>query len=161
MKDGDTVIFYNYRGDRPRELIQAFVLDEFLGKVKASPDSGLKGFERGAKLKLNFVTMAEYWDALNPYVKVAFPRPPKFVNIAGETVSKLGLRQFPSATEKYPHVTFFFNDYREEPFPGESPETRNRPRWRRTTSSRRWRRRRCVTRCCGVWRSMTAKSSSW
>ncbi len=129
VKDGDTVIFYNYRGDRPRELIQAFVLDEFLGKVKASPDSGVKGFERGAKLKLNFVTMAEYWDALNPYVKVAFLRPPKFVNIAGETVSKLGLRQFRCAeTEKYPHVTFFFNDYREEPFPGESRENPQSPK---------------------------------
>ena len=53
-------------------------------------------------------------------VHVAFTKPPPMVNIAGQYLSDLGLRQFRCAeTEKYPHVTFFFNDYREEPFPGE------------------------------------------
>jgi len=53
-------------------------------------------------------------------VKVAFPKPPKMKNIGPEYLSNLGLRQFRCAeTEKYAHVTFFFNDYREEPFPGE------------------------------------------
>jgi 2,3-bisphosphoglycerate-independent phosphoglycerate mutase len=53
-------------------------------------------------------------------VHVAYPKPPKMVNILGQYLSDLGLKQFRCAeTEKFPHVTFFFNDYREEPFPGE------------------------------------------
>jgi 2,3-bisphosphoglycerate-independent phosphoglycerate mutase len=53
-------------------------------------------------------------------VHVAYPKPPKMTNILGEYVSNLGLKQFRCAeTEKYPHVTFFFNDYRDPPFPGE------------------------------------------
>src|SRR5213079_831451 len=88
--------------------------------VKPSPDTGRKGFDRGTRLDLHFATMAAYEEALNPYVHVAFPKPPKLVNIGGEYLSKNGLGQFRCAeTEKYPHVTFFFNDYRDEPFPGE------------------------------------------
>ncbi|HYE61021.1 MAG TPA: 2,3-bisphosphoglycerate-independent phosphoglycerate mutase [Phycisphaerales bacterium] len=121
IRDGDTVIYYNYRGDRPRELVRAFVLPEFEGHVAPSPDTKHRGFDRGPKLDLHFVTMAAYEEALNPYVKVAFPKPPKLPNIGGQYWSSLGLRQFRCAeTEKYPHVTFFFNDYRDEPFPGES-----------------------------------------
>ncbi len=53
-------------------------------------------------------------------VHVAYPKPPKMKNILAEYVSNLGLKQFRCAeTEKFPHVTFFFNDYREPPFPGE------------------------------------------
>jgi 2,3-bisphosphoglycerate-independent phosphoglycerate mutase len=127
--DGDSVIFYNYRGDRPREIVRAFVLPEFEGNVKPSPDSGRKGFDRGTKLDLHFVTMAAYEEALNPYVHAAFPKPPKLVNIGGEYLSKSGLRQFRCAeTEKYPHVTFFFNDYRDEPFAGESRQILQSPR---------------------------------
>jgi 2,3-bisphosphoglycerate-independent phosphoglycerate mutase len=56
-------------------------------------------------------------------VEVVFDRPPKLTNILGEYVSSRGLTQFRCAeTEKFPHVTFFFNDYREEPFPGETRE---------------------------------------
>jgi 2,3-bisphosphoglycerate-independent phosphoglycerate mutase len=121
IKDGDTVIYYNYRGDRPRELVRSFVLPEFEGYVAPSPDSGHKGFDRGPKQDLHFVTMAAYEEVLNPYVRVAFPRPPKLQDIGGAYWSSLGLRQFRCAeTEKYPHVTFFFNDYRDEPFPGET-----------------------------------------
>ena len=106
VEDGDSVIFYNYRGDRPRELTKAFVLDDF------------DGFDRGPKLDLYYVTMTAYEEGLP--VHVAFPKPPKMANILGDYVSRLGLRQFRCAeTEKYPHVTFFFNDYRDEPFPGE------------------------------------------
>ncbi|MBC7770944.1 MAG: 2,3-bisphosphoglycerate-independent phosphoglycerate mutase, partial [Pyrinomonadaceae bacterium] len=121
ISDGDTVIFYNYRGDRPREISAAFVFpDDKWARVKPSPDSGKHGFGRGAKLNVEYVIMTEYWEELLPYVKVAFPRPPKMNNIAGEYVSSLSLRQFRCAeTEKYPHVTFFFNDYREPPFAGE------------------------------------------
>jgi 2,3-bisphosphoglycerate-independent phosphoglycerate mutase len=121
ISDGDSVIYYNYRGDRPRELVKAFVLPEFEGKVPPSPDSGKRGFDRGKKLNLHFVTMAAYEEALNPLVHVAFPKPPKLKNIGGEFLSNQGLTQFRCAeTEKYPHVTFFFNDYRDPPFPGES-----------------------------------------
>jgi 2,3-bisphosphoglycerate-independent phosphoglycerate mutase len=121
IRDGDSVVYYNYRGDRPRELVRAFVLPQFEGHVAPSPDTGHKGFDRGPKLDLHFVTMAAYEAALNPYVRVAFPKPPKLINIAGQHWSNLGLRQFRCAeTEKYPHVTFFFNDYRDEPFPGEN-----------------------------------------
>ncbi|HLS27270.1 MAG TPA: 2,3-bisphosphoglycerate-independent phosphoglycerate mutase [Opitutales bacterium] len=104
IEDGDVVLFYNYRGDRPRELTKAFVEDDFVG------------FERGKKLDLFFVTMTEYETGLP--VEVLFRKPPKMKNILGSYVSDRGIPQFRCAeTEKYPHVTFFFNDYREEPFP--------------------------------------------
>jgi 2,3-bisphosphoglycerate-independent phosphoglycerate mutase len=130
IKDGDTVIFYNYRGDRPREIVSAFVLpDENWSDVKPSPDSGVRGFDRGPRKSVRFVTMTAYSGALAPYVRVAFPKPPKMANIAGEFWSRLGLTQFRCAeTEKYPHVTFFFNDYRDEPFPGERRENPQSPK---------------------------------
>ncbi|HEV2293724.1 MAG TPA: 2,3-bisphosphoglycerate-independent phosphoglycerate mutase [Tepidisphaeraceae bacterium] len=106
VRDGDSVLFYNYRGDRPRELTKAFVLSDF------------DGFDRGKKLDLHFTTLTAYEQGLP--VHVAYPKPPKMTNILGEYISNLGLRQFRCAeTEKFPHVTFFFNDYREAPFPGE------------------------------------------
>lgn len=130
VKSGDSVIFYNYRGDRPREISAAFLFpDDQWAKVKASPDSGKNGFERGRRLELHYVTMTEYWEALTPFVRVAFPRAARMVNIAGEYASRIGLRQFRCAeTEKYPHVTFFFNDYREEAFPGETREIVQSPK---------------------------------
>ncbi len=131
VRDADSVIFYNYRGDRPRELSAAFCFpDDKWAKVKASPDSGKIGFDRGKKLDLHYVIMTEYWEALLPYVQgVAFPKPPRMVNITGDYLSKLGLSQFRCAeTEKYPHVTFFFNDYRDEPFPGEGRENPQSPK---------------------------------
>lgn len=136
IKDGDSVIFYNYRGDRPREISAAFVFpDDKWAKVKPSPDSGKNGFDRGRKIDLLYVTMTDYWEALTPFVSaVAFPKPPRMVNIAGEWISRqtgkaTNLHQFRCAeTEKYPHVTFFFNDYREEPFPGETRENPPSPK---------------------------------
>lgn len=119
IRDGDSVIFYNFRGDRPRQITMAFVYEKFpyQGKDKTGAMREM-GFARGKKLDLCYVTMTAYEESLP--VKVAYPKPPKMVNIAGEYVSNLGLRQFRAAeTEKYAHVTFFFNDYREEPFPGE------------------------------------------
>ena len=104
--DGDAVVFYNYRGDRPREITRAFVMDDFAG------------FERGPKLDLYYATMTEYEAGLP--VKIISPKPPKLKNILGEVVSKAGIPQFRCAeTEKNPHVTFFFNNYNKEPFPGE------------------------------------------
>ncbi|MDI1249541.1 MAG: 2,3-bisphosphoglycerate-independent phosphoglycerate mutase [Lacunisphaera sp.] len=104
--NGDAVLFYNYRGDRPREITRAFVMDDF------------KGFDRGPKLDLYYATMTEYEKGLP--VNVVSGKPEKLKNILGEVVSKAGLAQFRCAeTEKNPHVTFFFNNYRSEPFPGE------------------------------------------
>jgi len=116
VKPGDSVIFYNYRGDRPRELTKAFVCDTFPFADPGS--SALFGFERGPKMNLVFVTLTQYEKGLP--VCVAYPKPPKMSNTLGEYASNLGLKQFRCAeTEKFPHVTFFFNDYRETPFPGE------------------------------------------
>ncbi|HSZ55745.1 MAG TPA: 2,3-bisphosphoglycerate-independent phosphoglycerate mutase [Tepidisphaeraceae bacterium] len=116
VKSGDSVIFYNYRGDRPRELTKAFVYDTF---PFADPGGSIMlGFDRGPKMKLVYVTMTEYEKGLP--VCVAYSKPPKMANIWGELAANLGLKQFRCAeTEKFPHVTFFFNDYRESPFPGE------------------------------------------
>jgi 2,3-bisphosphoglycerate-independent phosphoglycerate mutase len=112
---GDTVIFLNFRGDRPRELTRAFTLDD-----AEWPRVARGGFDRGARLEnLHFCTMTEYERGL-PVSGVAFQKPPKMAGILGEAVSRAGHAQFRCAeTEKYPHVTFFFNDYREEPFDGE------------------------------------------
>ena len=115
VEDGDALIFYNYRGDRPREITKAFVFDDF------------DGFDRGKKLDLMFVTMTAYETGLP--VEVAFPKPPKMSNILGQVISDRGLTQFRCAeTEKYPHVTFFFNDYRDDPFPGEDREIVQSPK---------------------------------
>lgn len=103
---GDSVLFYNYRGDRPREITKAFVID------------GFKEFDRGDKLDLYYATMTEYETGLP--VNVISPKPEKLKNILGEVVAKAGIKQFRCAeTEKNPHVTFFFNNYRKDPFPGE------------------------------------------
>jgi 2,3-bisphosphoglycerate-independent phosphoglycerate mutase len=106
IKDGDSVIFFNFRGDRPRELVKALTATDFAG------------FDWGSPLRLHVVTLTSYEEGLA--VQVAFPKPPKTNGILGAYIADLGLRQFRCAeTEKYPHVTYFFNDYREEPFAGE------------------------------------------
>jgi 2,3-bisphosphoglycerate-independent phosphoglycerate mutase len=110
VSNGDAVIFFNFRGDRPRELTRAFVM----------PDFG--GFDRGNQLKdLYFVTLAEYERGVP--VVVAFPpealSDPVEVSLA-QVVSQAGLSQLHVAeTEKYAHVTYFINGGREEPWPGE------------------------------------------
>jgi 2,3-bisphosphoglycerate-independent phosphoglycerate mutase len=106
VSENDAVIFYNYRGDRPRELTKAFTLKNF------------EGFERGGPMGLYYVTKTAYEQGLP--VHVAYPKPGKMTNILGELLSRRGMRQFRCAeTEKFPHVTFFFNDYREAPFDNE------------------------------------------
>jgi 2,3-bisphosphoglycerate-independent phosphoglycerate mutase len=129
VRSGDSVIFVNYRGDRPRQLTSAFVLDDFEGVVPPSP-SGERGFDRGERPRLaSFVTMTGYDERLEPYVDIAFIRPPKMEDILGVYLSGLGFTQFRCAeTEKYAHVTFFFNDYREDPFPGEHRQIIQSPR---------------------------------
>jgi 2,3-bisphosphoglycerate-independent phosphoglycerate mutase len=129
IQDGDAVIFVNFRGDRPREITRAFRMVDFEGHVKPSPDSGRKGFDRGRRLDLAYVTMTAYDQSLSDIVKVAYHKPPKMADIGGQYLAKKSLRQFRCAeTEKFPHVTFFFNDYREEPFPGESREMAQSPK---------------------------------
>jgi 2,3-bisphosphoglycerate-independent phosphoglycerate mutase len=129
VKDGDAVIFYNYRGDRPREITRAFVMDKFYGQVAESPDTGEKGFDRGDKIDIAYVTMTAYQEELNALVNVAYPKAAKMDNIGGDYLAQLGKTQFRCAeTEKFPHVTFFFNDYREEPFPGESRQMAQSPK---------------------------------
>jgi len=109
VESGDSVIFFNFRGDRPRELTRAFIQDDF------------DGFDRGEKLDLFFATLSEYQKGLCP--NIIFQKPPKMDDILGGYVAEKGIGQFRCAeTEKFPHVTFFFNDYREEPFPGEDRE---------------------------------------
>ena len=114
VKGGDAIIFMNYRGDRTREITKAFVFDD---ETWGAIDGG--GFDRGEKVdNLYFATMTGYESGLP--VEVIFEKPEKMPNILGEYVSSLGLQQFRCAeTEKYPHVTFFFNDYRDDPFPEE------------------------------------------
>ena len=117
IDDGDGVVFFNFRGDRPRELTRAFV------------DPAFDGFERVMKPDLYYVCMTEY-DTTIP-APVAFPKPPKMKNILGVYLSELGLTQFRCAeTEKYAHVTFFFNDYTEAPFKGEDRQIVPSPRVR-------------------------------
>jgi 2,3-bisphosphoglycerate-independent phosphoglycerate mutase len=111
VKDGDAIIFLNYRGDRTREITKAFVLPDDQWK---DIDGG--GFDRGKQIQnLYFATMTGYESGLP--VHVIFEKPAKMPNILGEYISSLQLHQFRCAeTEKYPHVTFFFNDYRDDPF---------------------------------------------
>ena len=117
IDDGDGVVFFNFRGDRPREIARALVEPDF------------KEFARTAKPNVYFVCMTEY-DSTIP-APVAFPKLPKMKNILGSYWSSLGLKQFRCAeTEKYAHVTFFFNDYAEKPFPGEDRQIVPSPRVR-------------------------------
>ena len=127
IRNGDSVIFFNFRGDRPRQLTKAFVYESFPYEGE-TVDGRTTGFARGPKLETYFCTMAEYESGLP--VHVAFPKPERLKDILGAYVADLGLRQFRCAeTEKYPHVTFFFNDYRDEPFAHEErvlvPSPRN------------------------------------
>jgi len=103
IKSDDSVIFINFRPDRAREITRALV------------DPDFDGFERKARLTgLNYVCMAEY-DATMPNVTVAFP-PEDVDPTLGKTIADYGLRQLRIAeTEKYAHVTFFFNGGVEEP----------------------------------------------
>jgi 2,3-bisphosphoglycerate-independent phosphoglycerate mutase len=113
--NGDAVVFYNYRGDRPREITRAFIED------------GFSEFERGEKLDLYYVAMTEWKKGLCE--NVIFLKPEKMSNILGSYLSSKGLTQYRCAeTEKYPHVTFFFNDYTEEPFDGEEWGLANSPK---------------------------------
>jgi 2,3-bisphosphoglycerate-independent phosphoglycerate mutase len=108
VKGGDGVVFFNFRPDRARQLVQAFV------------DPNFNGFERELIKPLDFVTFTQYDSSLD--VQVAF-EPQNLNNILGEVISAHGLKQLRTAeTEKYAHVTYFFNGGIEDPFEGEDRE---------------------------------------
>jgi 2,3-bisphosphoglycerate-independent phosphoglycerate mutase len=117
VEDGDGVIFFNFRGDRPREITRAFI------------DPDFKEFARPTMPEIYYVCLTEY-DTTLP-APVAFPKLPKMKNILGAYWGSLSLKQFRCAeTEKYAHVTFFFNDYTEKPFRGEDRQIVPSPRVR-------------------------------
>ena len=96
VDEGDSFIFFNFRPDRAREITRCFV------------DSEFDGFTREKFSKINYVCMTQY-DASMPNVEIAF-KPEALTNTLGEILSKNGLSQLRIAeTEKYAHVTFFFN----------------------------------------------------
>lgn len=107
IKPNDSVIFFNFRPDRAREITRALV------------DPDFKGFERkNGFFPLSYVCMTQY-DATMPNVEVAF-KPQTLDNTLGEYISSLGMQQLRIAeTEKYAHVTFFFNGGVEKQYPGE------------------------------------------
>lgn len=105
IQENDTVIFMNFRADRAREITHALI------------DKTFTGFEREVWHKIHFVSLTEYDKQFN--CPIAFP-PESLNNILAEYISQLGLKQLRIAeTEKYAHVTFFFNGGVETPYPGE------------------------------------------
>ena len=115
IQDGDSVIFFNFRPDRAREITRAFCNDEFTG------------FEREKKLDLVYVCFTEY-DPTIPNKEVAFHKV-EVTNTFGEWLAANGMKQARIAeTEKYAHVTFFFNGGVEEPNEGEDRILVNSPK---------------------------------
>jgi 2,3-bisphosphoglycerate-independent phosphoglycerate mutase len=106
MHDGDAVVFFNFRADRARQLTYALL---------GGPD--WDGFERCSRPRLSYASLMQYdRDVDAPF---AFELP-TVEHALGEVVSEAGLRQYHTAeTEKYAHVTYFFNAKREDPYPGE------------------------------------------
>ena len=105
VRDGDSVLFFNFRADRARQLSQAFLLKDF------------DGFDREVWPQVHFVTLTQY-DVTYPSPFIF--EPAKLAHILGEVVSAAGKSQLRIAeTEKYAHVTYFFNGGIERPFPGE------------------------------------------
>ena len=106
MVDGDRVVWFNFRSDRGRQLVRAMV------------EPGFEGFERGDWPRVTVTTMTEYQSGLP--VTVAYSEADIAHPLASE-ISRAGMTQFHAAeTEKYPHVTYFLNGGREEPFEGET-----------------------------------------
>lgn len=105
INKNDAVIYFNFRADRARQMTQALT------------DPSFDGFEREGDLALKMATFMHYYDGQSPDHAFEVPEP---TNGLAETISKAGKKQFHSAeTEKYAHVTYFFNGGREEPFEGE------------------------------------------
>jgi len=115
IQNNDSIIFYNFRPDRAREITRAFCDEEF------------KGFDRGERIKTTYVCFTEY-DVTIPNKQVAFVKE-EITNTFGEYLAKNGLKQARIAeTEKYAHVTFFFNGGVEKPNEGEDRILVNSPK---------------------------------
>ncbi len=115
IQDGDSVVFFNFRPDRAREITRAFCDDDF------------KGFDRGARLNLKYVCFSDY-DPTIPNKEVAFEKI-AVTNTFGEWLAANGMKQARIAeTEKYAHVTFFFNGGVEKPNEGEDRILVNSPK---------------------------------
>ena len=116
VAEGDSVIFFNFRPDRAREITRTFVDDTFTGFAR-----------RYGRFPVHYVCFTQY-DATMPNVSVAF-RPQVLTNVLGEYLAKNGKTQLRIAeTEKYAHVTFFFNGGVEAPFEGEDRALINSPK---------------------------------
>ena len=114
ISDNDAIIFFNFRADRARQITQALIEPDF------------NGFERKQLEGLKLVSFMHYYDGQNADFAFEIPEP---VNGLAETLSKLGKKQFHSAeTEKYAHVTYFFNGGREQPFENEDRELVQSPK---------------------------------
>ena len=106
ISDGDAVIIFNFRADRGRQIVRAFIEKDF------------DGFDRGDVPDVRIATMTPYDARFD--VTCAFRPPERMRGILGETISLAGRHQLRVAeTEKYPHVTYFFNGGDERPFEGE------------------------------------------
>ena len=106
IHDGDVVVFFNYRADRARQLSEAFLDGE-----------AWEHFDKEVDPKVHYVTMTQYDDSYD--CSVVFP-PIRMQQVLGQAVSEAGLKQLRIAeTEKYPHVTYFFNGGEEQPYAGE------------------------------------------
>ena len=115
VNGGDSIIFFNFRPDRAREITRAFCADEF------------DGFDRGERKKVTYICFTEY-DVTIPNKEVAFNKV-EIKNTFGEFLASKGLKQARIAeTEKYAHVTFFFNGGVEAPNPGEDRILVNSPK---------------------------------
>ncbi len=115
IKDNDSIIFFNFRPDRAREITRTFCDDSFTG------------FDRGGRVKTTYVCFTEY-DVTIPNKQVAFVKE-EITNTFGEFLARKGLKQARIAeTEKYAHVTFFFNGGVEEPNEGEDRILVNSPK---------------------------------
>ncbi len=114
VRDGDVILFFNFRADRARQLSVAFLRPDF------------DGFDREVTPKIEYVTLTEYDKTYG--CPVVFP-PQSLSKILGQVVSEAGLHQLRIAeTEKYPHVTYFFNGGIEQQFPGEDREIIQSPK---------------------------------
>ncbi|CAK7192831.1 2,3-bisphosphoglycerate-independent phosphoglycerate mutase [Commensalibacter sp. Nvir] len=117
MKDGDAILSFNFRADRIRQILDAMLLPDF------------NDFKRSKIVHFSeALGMTQYSETLTHVMGVLFP-PETLTNVIGEVICKANLKQLRAAeTEKYPHVTYFLNGGREEPFPGEDRILVNSPK---------------------------------
>ena len=94
IQDGDSVLFFNFRGDRPRELTRAFIEDNF------------EGFDRGTKLDVFFATLSEYQKGLCP--NIIFQKPPKMEDILGAYIAEKGIGSSVARKQKISSRHFLF-----------------------------------------------------